>query len=104
MIEALACGTPIIACPFGSVPEVVEDGATGFLVRDVDSAAKAVQRLDRIARAKCREAFERRFTVTRMTEDYLAVYDRIINGEPQPVLPPDGDLSWTRVMLPSSTT
>ncbi len=104
MIEALACGTPVIAWPLGSVPEVIEDGITGFLVRDVDSAAKAVERLDRIDRAKCREAFERRFTVTRMTKDYLAVYDRIINGEPQPVLPPDGDLSWTRVMLPSSTT
>ena len=104
MIEALACGTPVIAWPLGSVPEVIEDGITGFLVRDVDSAAKAVERLDRIDRAKCREAFERRFTVARMTKDYLAVYDRIINGEPQPVLPPDGDLSWTRVMLPSSTT
>jgi glycosyltransferase involved in cell wall biosynthesis len=104
MIEALACGTPVIAYPFGSVPEVIENGVTGFLVHDVKSAAKAVGKIDRIARAKCRQGFEERFTVARMTLDYLAVYDRIVRAGPDPVLPTNGDISWTKLVSPSSTT
>jgi glycosyltransferase involved in cell wall biosynthesis len=78
MIEAMACGTPVIAYPSGSVPEVVDDGLTGFLVRDIDEAVGAIERLDAIDRRRCRAVFERRFTARRMASDYLRVYDRIL--------------------------
>jgi len=104
MIEAMACGTPVIAYPFGSVPEVIENGVTGFLVRDVNSAAHAVQRISKIDRAQCRRRFEERFTSARMAQEYLAIYDRIISGAIAPVLPTDGDLSWTKSTSASSTT
>jgi len=104
MIEAMACGTPVIAYPFGSVPEVIDNGVTGFLVRDVKTGAKAVERIGKIDRAQCRQRFEERFTLTRMTQDYLAIYDRMVRGVPQPVLPTEGDLSWTKLASPSSTT
>jgi glycosyltransferase involved in cell wall biosynthesis len=71
MIESLACGTPIIAFESGSVPEIVENGLSGFLVSDVDEAASAVGRLFEISRRKCREVFEQRFTASRMASDYL---------------------------------
>lgn len=104
MIEALACGIPVIAYPFGSVPEIIEDGVTGFLVNDVDSAARAVRRLDRIDRAVCRQRFEERFTVQRMTQEYLAVYERVLKGQPAALALSDGDLSWMKLASPSSTT
>ena len=74
MIEALACGTPVIAWRCGSTPEVIDDGVTGFLVGSVDEAVAAVGRLSSLRRTDCRAAFEARFTVRRMTEEYLAVY------------------------------
>ncbi|SEP19284.1 Glycosyl transferases group 1 [Rhodospirillales bacterium URHD0017] len=74
MIEAMACGTPVIAWNCGSVPEVVDDGVAGFIVDDEDAAVAAIGRLARFDRAKVRAAFEQRFTVERMAEDYLAVY------------------------------
>lgn len=104
MIEAMACGTPVIAYPLGSVPEVVENGITGFLVRDVKSAAKAVESISKIDRAQCRQRFEERFGLARMTQEYLGIYDRIVRGNPQPVLPDNGDLNWTKLVSPSSTT
>src|SRR5207248_11673444 len=61
MIEALACGTPVIAWPHGSVPEVIEPGKTGYLVETVDEAVAAVDRIRDISRAACRETFEYRF-------------------------------------------
>jgi glycosyltransferase involved in cell wall biosynthesis len=75
MIEAMACGTPVIAWQHGSVTEVLEHGVTGFLCDDVGAAVRAVGRLDRLSRKGCREAFERRFTVERMASDYVAVYE-----------------------------
>jgi glycosyltransferase involved in cell wall biosynthesis len=78
MIEALACGTPVIAFRRGSVPEIIDDGVTGFLVDDVQEAVRAIGRLDRISRADCRAAFESRFTVARMTDDYLAIYEKLV--------------------------
>jgi glycosyltransferase involved in cell wall biosynthesis len=104
MIEALACGTPVIACPFGSVPEVIENGITGYLVRDVNSAARAVEEIGKIDRARCRQRFEERFSLTRMTQEYLAIYDRIVSGGRHPILLTDGDLGWTKLVSPSSTT
>jgi glycosyltransferase involved in cell wall biosynthesis len=74
MIEAMACGTPVIAYRAGSVPEVIEDGVTGFIVDDEAEAAAAVARLPSLDRRRVRSAFERRFTVERMAQDYLALY------------------------------
>ncbi|HEX4826074.1 MAG TPA: glycosyltransferase family 4 protein [Candidatus Polarisedimenticolaceae bacterium] len=78
MIEALACGTPVIAWQHGSVSEVLEHGVTGFLVDDIGAAARAVARLDRISRDACRESFERRFTAPRMAKDYVAVFESVM--------------------------
>jgi glycosyltransferase involved in cell wall biosynthesis len=78
MIEALACGTPVIAFPGGSVAEVLEDGVTGFIVPDVTAACAAVERIDTLPRIRCRNIFERRFSATRMAVDYLAVYADVV--------------------------
>ena len=80
MIESMACGTPVIAYPHGSVSEVMEDGVTGFVVNDVEDAVRAVQRVDRLSRRRCREVFEDRFSVTRMARDYVNIYERVLNG------------------------
>jgi glycosyltransferase involved in cell wall biosynthesis len=74
MIEAMACGTPVIAFNRGSVPEIVEDGLTGFVVEDINGAIGAVDRLNHLSREKIRKRFEQRFTARRMAQDYLAVY------------------------------
>jgi len=74
MIEAMACGTPVIAFNRGSVPEIVDDGVTGFVVEDINGAIGAVDRLGHLSRAKIRRRFEERFTARRMAQDYLAVY------------------------------
>ncbi len=74
MIEAIACGTPVIAFNRGSVPEIVEDGLTGFIVEDETSAIAAVSRLNGLSRARVRRRFEERFTARRMAEDYLTCY------------------------------
>ncbi|HEY2529218.1 MAG TPA: glycosyltransferase family 4 protein [Xanthobacteraceae bacterium] len=74
MIEAMACGTPVIAFNHGSVPEVVDDGLTGFVVEDVNGAIGAVDRLGQLSRQKIRQRFEERFTARRMAQDYLNVY------------------------------
>lgn len=79
MIEAMACGTPVIAYDRGSVPEVMEDGVTGFIVRDEDEATEAVGRVRHLSRARCREVFEKRFTDERMANDYINVYERMLH-------------------------
>ncbi|MBK1660168.1 glycosyltransferase family 4 protein [Paracraurococcus ruber] len=85
MIEAMACGTPVIAYDHGSVPEVMEDGLTGFIVRDEASAAQAVARLDRLDRAAIRRRFEQRFTARRMAEDHVALYEALVRAKLPPV-------------------
>ena len=77
MIEALACGTPVIARRRGSVPEVLEHGRTGFVCETEDEMLAAVRRLSRLDRAACRAAFERRFTDAVMAQHYLEVYEAI---------------------------
>jgi glycosyltransferase involved in cell wall biosynthesis len=77
MIEAMSCGTPVIAFNRGSVPEVIEDGLTGFIVEDEAAAIAAVGCLDSLDRATVRARFEQRFTARRMAEDYLATYSRL---------------------------
>jgi glycosyltransferase involved in cell wall biosynthesis len=74
MIEAMACGTPVIAYNRGSVPEIIDEGLTGFIVEDETSAVAAVGRLSRLSRAAVRKQFELRFTARRMALDYLAAY------------------------------
>lgn len=88
MIEAMACGTPVIAFRRGSVPEVMEDGVTGFIVDTVDEAVEAVDRLSMIDRAACRAVFEARFTAARMAQDYVALYRRL-RGEGADALAPE---------------
>jgi glycosyltransferase involved in cell wall biosynthesis len=74
MIEALACGTPVIAFNRGSVPEIIDEGVTGFIVEDINGAIGAVDRLHHLSREKIRRRFEERFTARRMAQDYLSVY------------------------------
>ena len=81
MIEAMACGTPVIGYPRGSVPEVIEDGVSGFIVRGVQQAADAVQAVPALSRKRCRDYFERRFSAARMCEDYLAIYRQLLENE-----------------------
>jgi len=77
MIEAMACGTPVIAFRHGSVPEIIEDGVTGFIVDDLDQAVDAASRVSELSRWRIREEFERRFTSRRMAQDYLALYESV---------------------------
>ncbi|HWB51830.1 MAG TPA: glycosyltransferase family 4 protein [Stellaceae bacterium] len=78
MIEAMACGTPVIAFRRGSVPEVLDDGVTGFIVDDADAAVAATRKLRGLDRARIRRVFEERFTARRMAEAYINVYRRLI--------------------------
>jgi glycosyltransferase involved in cell wall biosynthesis len=78
VVEAGACGTPVVAYNKGSMPELIRDGGNGFLVNDVTSAAAAVGRLGSISRLQCRKIVEERFSRDRMVEDYIRVYEKII--------------------------
>ncbi|USU06775.1 glycosyltransferase family 4 protein [Sphingomonadaceae bacterium OTU29LAMAA1] len=80
VIEAMACGTPVIAIDRGSMPELIEHSVTGFLVNSVDEAIAAVARLPEIDRAACRAAVAERFSVERMADRYIALYETIIGG------------------------
>jgi glycosyltransferase involved in cell wall biosynthesis len=81
MIESMACGTPVVAFNSGSVPEVMEDGLTGFVVNDIDGAVAAVNRLDRLYRPTIRSRFEERFSARAMARDYLRVYRQLTTSE-----------------------
>jgi glycosyltransferase involved in cell wall biosynthesis len=74
MIEAMACGTPTIAFNCGSVPEVMQEGLTGFIVDNMDQAVAAVKKIDTVERTACRNVFEKRFTATKMAEHYIEIY------------------------------
>ena len=86
MIEAMACGTPVIAWRQGSVPEVIEEGRSGFIVHSIEAAVSALQRLDEIDRRECRRAFEERFTAARMADDYVAAYQAALATRSHPRL------------------
>lgn len=80
VVEAMATGTPVVAYPLGSMPEIVKPGENGYLVRDAAEAAEAVAALPAISRRRCRAIVEERFTVDRMVESYLRVYERIMSA------------------------
>ncbi len=87
-IESLACGTPVLAYRRGSVPELIDDGITGFVCEGPSRMAAAIERVSLIDRHRCRQAFEERFTVERMVQDYLAVYEQLV-GEVRAFAVPD---------------
>ena len=89
MIEAMACGTPVVARPCGSVPEVMRPGVTGFVSNTVEEMVDAVKRLDEIDRAECRQWVERQFSVERMTDDYERIYRAVLHREVHPRRHPD---------------
>ncbi len=81
MIEAMACGCPVVAFNRGAVPEIVEDGVTGFIVEDEIGAAQAVPKCGKLSRRAIRRRFEERFTSRRMAEDYLRLYGTLVEGQ-----------------------
>jgi glycosyltransferase involved in cell wall biosynthesis len=86
MIEAMACGTPVIAFNRGSVPEVIDHGVTGFICEDVQGAVGALQRLDELSRTEIRAQFERRFTARTMAQNYVDSYTSLLQAAKRPVL------------------
>src|SRR5438270_46753 len=82
MIEALACGTPVVALRAGSVPEVIRHGETGFICDTEDALVTAVRRLSEIDRATCRQEAERRFSPGVMADGYEHVYERLVGAQP----------------------
>lgn len=95
MIEAMSCGTPVIAFKCGSVPEVIDEGVTGMVVENVDQAVEAIKRLDAIDRQSVRATFEQRFTAERMARDYVEIYQGLPGVRLRaPRLP------WRRAMSP----
>jgi len=81
LIESMACGTPVIAFDRGSMPEIIRNGETGYIVEDIDGAINALATVETIDRSVCRADVEKRFTSTRMARDYVRVYQEILNGE-----------------------
>jgi len=79
MVEALACGTPVIAFRQGSVPEIIEHGVTGFICDDEDDMVDAVRRIDEIDRARCRQIARERFSVARMAGEYAGIYSELVD-------------------------
>ena len=86
MIEAMACGTPVIAMENGSVPEVLENGVTGFIVHSEQEAIDAVSRIGSLDRGRIRAEFDRRFTAHRMAQNYLKLYARLAQARSVPTL------------------
>lgn len=86
MIEAMACGTPVIAFNRGSVPEVIEPGVTGFICEDAQGAVAALQNIDSLSRDTIRAEFERRFTSHTMASNYLESYSTLIEAARRPML------------------
>jgi glycosyltransferase involved in cell wall biosynthesis len=104
MIEAMACGLPVIAWPGGSVCEVLQDGATGFIVETIEDAVRAVGRCCDLDRRRCREFFETRFSATRMANDYLAVYEKLIEKKAHPALERSGPMRRVMANGPARDT
>jgi glycosyltransferase involved in cell wall biosynthesis len=88
MIEALACGTPVVTFPQGAAPEIVDHGITGFLCEDRNDMVKAVDRVDELDREACRTAVEQRFSYDRMVAEHLVLFEELLSPAPAP--PPTG--------------
>ena len=82
MIEAMACGTPVVAYRCVAVPEVLDDGVTGWLAEGCDEAVQAVARVSTLSRTRCRQVFEERFSVSRMAQDCLRIYQQLLQDSP----------------------
>jgi glycosyltransferase involved in cell wall biosynthesis len=103
MIESMACGTPVIAYRRGSVPEILYDGVSGFIVENIEEAVKAVGRIGEIDRQTCRRYFDRNFTAKRMAHDYLNLYKRLMERQSTAIAMEKGDSNWLKVDLPTAT-
>src|SRR5206468_7284781 len=97
MIEAMACGTPVIAYPYGSVPEIIADGTSGFLVHNVEEAIEVVGKIDQLDRRQCRGHFELNFTDERMASNYLDIYKQLVSRAPSSIDLEEGVLKWIEV-------
>jgi glycosyltransferase involved in cell wall biosynthesis len=86
LIEAMACGTPVLAYRQGSIPEIIDHGVTGYICDNIGEMAQAIAGLPLIDRGRCREIFEKRFTVERMVKDYLAIYESMAAASHKPRL------------------
>ena len=78
MIEAMACGTPVVGFRRGSVPEVIDHGVTGFIVESIDESLRALDKIEHFDRSRCRRVFEKRFSAARMAADYVKIYERLL--------------------------
>jgi glycosyltransferase involved in cell wall biosynthesis len=85
VVESMMCGTPTIAFALGSMPEILDHGTTGFLATDIEDAAMLVERVSDLDRAECRRVAEERFSVSRMVDEYIGVYDSVIAARPRQV-------------------
>ena len=97
MIEAMQCGTPTIAFRCGSVPEIMVDGVTGFVVDNMEEAIAAVRRARALDRAACRSSFEQRFTSARMARDYVDIYEQLLSMDPAVASPDICDTPFEKV-------
>lgn len=104
MIESMACGTPVIAHPRGSVPEVIRDGVNGFIVRDINQALKAVAHLPKFDRGHCRQYFEMNFSDQRMAEEYVSIYQKLIHPKSESITVEKGVLNWLEAESPTPST
>lgn len=105
MIEAMACGTPVIAYPFGSVPEIIRDGASGFFVNNVEEALGAIGKLEQLDRPAIRRHFELNFTDERMAKNYLNIYQKLIPRKSAAIPVAEGVVNWMELepSTPSTT-
>jgi len=104
MIEAMACGTPVIAYPLGSVPEVMKEGVSGYVVPDLDGAVEAAKKIGQVDRRRVSRYFEQRFTAARITQDYVKIYERMVSRKKTPRTAANGVLNWMKLTSPSSST
>lgn len=87
MIEAMACGTPVVAWKMGSVPEILDEGVTGFLVNSIEQSVAAIEKAAALDRRMCRRVFEQRFSARRMALNYIRAYRRLCSTEPRSIGP-----------------
>jgi glycosyltransferase involved in cell wall biosynthesis len=104
LIEALACGTPVLAYRRGSIPEIIEDHVTGFVCEGLNDMTAAIQRISEIDRRRCRRTFEQRFSVERMAQDYLWVYEQALGNICEREPEATSVVSWPILSTPTLST